>query len=428
MALQKIGTVCRRPRLASWVTAALPSLQEVRRPGDDSTSKTWTFSQQIFAVGVASAAAAFTALSQKPTYCYYKELPDGSTDRLSRWTKRSWASPRGKNPVFHDKAVSKVLERHVNRIRPTPGANIQSAPSIVVPCCGKSVDLPYLCVQGFGVLGVEGARRAILEFHEEQRQHIRGLKDRVVLSRGPNELWREGEHLCETAESFQGHRAGRTFKMSSEGLGYHADFPAIWRGQYRDTLPSSKRPIHIIEGDMFEVTSDLVATATFERSGRFDAAFDRGGLDIIPPSTRQDYVAVLDRLLKPGGRLLLVVLDYDEDKLPDSQGRRGTPPPYGVPEAEIHRLFPAEAGWTVELLERQQEHRLSRRILPLRDVDLHEAAYLITKSTNAKSPGSLTEQSSGEVGFIATPLLVVLATALLGVGAAAALVSRMKDV
>jgi len=256
---------------------------------------------------------------------------------------------------------------------------------------------------------------------------VRGMKDRVVMSRGPNEQWCEGERLCEAAETYQGHRAGRTFKTSSEGLGYHADFPAIWRGQYRDELgssSSSSRPIHIIEGDMFEVTSDLVATATFERSGRFDAAFDKGGLDVIPPSARQSYAAVLDQLLKPGGRLLLVVMDYDQDKLPDSEGRRGTPPPYSVPEAEVRRLFPAEVGWTVEFLERQQEHLLSRRILPLRDVNLHEAAYLVTKSTKAE-PADLTEQSTSEVGRKTAPLLVVLATAMLGVGAAAALVSRM---
>jgi len=300
---------------------SLAVMQELVRLVDDNRSKTWAFSQQIFAIGVASAAA-LTTLSQKPSHCYYKELPDGSTDRLSRWTKRSWAMPRGRSPVFHDKAVCKLLERNVKRIRPAPRTSVQSAPSIVVPCCGKSVDLPYLCVQGFGVVGVEGARRAILDFHEEQRMRVRGMKDRVVMSRGPNEQWCEGERLCEAAETYQGHRAGRTFKTSSEGLGYHADFPAIWRGQYRDELgssSSSSRPIHIIEGDMFEVTSDLVATATFERSGRFDAAFDKGGLDVIPPSARQGYVAVLDRLLKPGGQLLLVVPDYDQDKLPDSE-------------------------------------------------------------------------------------------------------------
>jgi len=432
--LPKAGTVCQQTRLASWVTAALPSLQEVVSKGNGAKSSKWTFYEHVFAMGVASAAA-LTMSSQKPSLCYYKELPDGSTDRLSRWTKRSWALPRGKSPAFHDKAVSEILEMYLSQIWPGSEAQSGSVPSVLVPLCGKSVDMAYLCVQGFGVVGVEGAQRAILEFGEEQRMHVRGFKKRLALGQGPDEQWHAGEYLCEAAENFKGHMPGRAFKMSSRGLGYHADFPAVWRGQGKD---SSSGPIHIIEGDMFEVTPDLVATATFERSGRFDAAFDRGGLDVLPPSARKDYAAVLHRLLKPGGRLLLVVLEYNEDALPStSEGRRGTPPPYSVPEAEVHSLFPAEAGWTVELLERQQEHRLSQKIVPLRDVKLHEAAYLITKSTNTTlvsskgvrpSAAGLTEQSSGDMRLSAMPTLFVLAAATLGVGAAAALISRKKEV
>ena len=41
---------------------------------------------------------------------------------------------------------------------------------VLVPLCGKSVDLPYLASKGAAVVGVEGVARAVREFTTEQSQ------------------------------------------------------------------------------------------------------------------------------------------------------------------------------------------------------------------------------------------------------------------
>ena len=74
-----------------------------------------------------------------------------SVDWLQRWDSG--------NIHFHRSAVHPALPGHW---RPRGG-------SVLVPLCGKSVDLRWLAERGHTVVGVELAERAIRDFFAEQR-------------------------------------------------------------------------------------------------------------------------------------------------------------------------------------------------------------------------------------------------------------------
>lgn len=76
----------------------------------------------------------------------------------------------------------------------------------------------------------------------------------------------------------------------------------------------------IFSGDFFTAPVESV-----------DLVYDRAALVALPEEMRADYAQRLLQLLKPGGRILLVSMDYVQTELPG--------PPFSVPEAEIRILF-----------------------------------------------------------------------------------------
>lgn len=62
-----------------------------------------------------------------------------------------------------------------------------------------------------------------------------------------------------------------------------------------------------------------------------DIVYDRASLVALPEEMRVEYVARIKSLLKPGGRILLVSLDYRQDEMAG--------PPFSVAEQEIRALF-----------------------------------------------------------------------------------------
>ncbi|CAK2019861.1 thiopurine S-methyltransferase [Vibrio crassostreae] len=70
-----------------------------------------------------------------------------------------------------------------------------------------------------------------------------------------------------------------------------------------------------------------------------DIIYDRASLVALPEEGRVQYVERLKQLLKPGGKILLVTLDYDQSEM--------TGPPFSVPKLEIDQLF---AGYKITLL------------------------------------------------------------------------------
>ena len=71
----------------------------------------------------------------------------------------------------------------------------------------------------------------------------------------------------------------------------------------------------------------------------YDIVYDRAALVALPEEMRKEYVERLKSLLNPGGRILLVTLDYEQHELAG--------PPFSVPQEEIEQLF---AEFSVERL------------------------------------------------------------------------------
>ncbi|MCF7362906.1 thiopurine S-methyltransferase [Vibrio diazotrophicus] len=71
----------------------------------------------------------------------------------------------------------------------------------------------------------------------------------------------------------------------------------------------------------------------------YDIVYDRAALVALPEEMRKEYIERLKSLLNPGGRILLVTLDYEQHEMAG--------PPFSVPQEEIEQLF---AEFSVERL------------------------------------------------------------------------------
>lgn len=154
------------------------------------------------------------------------------------WHKR-WAD----NQIgFHQLQVNPYLQAH------WPALGLAAGAQVLVPLCGKSLDLLWLAAQGYRVLGVELSRRAVEDFFVEH-----GLVAEVS-QRGAFEVWRSGE-------------------------------------------------IELWCGDIFALKAEDVAGCA--------GLYDRAALIALPPRMRERYMALLDEL-PAIGKGLLVTLDYDQ--------------------------------------------------------------------------------------------------------------------
>ena len=150
--------------------------------------------------------------------------------------------------------------------------------NIFVPLCGKTLDLPWLANRTKKVVGVELVSQAVEEFYAE------------------NEI------------SYSIQPAGKLQLFQNDS-------------------------INIFQGDFFDLTQ--------EKTGLFEAIYDRGSIVALASSERQKYVEHLLSFLAPGGRLLLITLEYDQEQM--------SGPPFSVADAEIEILF-SQYG-ELELLE-----------------------------------------------------------------------------
>ncbi|CAI8949782.1 Thiopurine S-methyltransferase [Pseudomonas sp. IT-347P] len=156
------------------------------------------------------------------------------------WHKK-WASGQ---IGFHLPEVNPYLQRH------------WAAPEtarVLVPLCGKSLDLAWLAGRGHQVLGIELSEKAIEDFFSE--------------------------HQIQPQISEKG-----AFKV------YHGDAIELWCG------------------DFFALTADDVADCT--------ALYDRAALIALPAPMRERYAAHLQQILPQTVQGLLITLDYDQAQMP----------------------------------------------------------------------------------------------------------------
>lgn len=150
---------------------------------------------------------------------------------------------------------------------------------VLVPLCGKSVDVAWLGARAHSVVGVELVESAVASLFEE---------------------------------------AGMSATRTVEG--------AFSRYAHES--------IEVYVGDFFELDPSAL--------GHFDAAFDRASMIALPPPLRARYVQKLRELLAPWATVLLVTLETDDDAGPPfSVSEREVREIYA--DAEVETLATANA-------------------------------------------------------------------------------------
>jgi thiopurine S-methyltransferase len=151
--------------------------------------------------------------------------------RNDYWLNR-WATGQ---TGWHQREVEPALVEHFGGIAPT---------RVLVPLCGKSMDMTWLGKQGHEVIGVELSELACETFFSEQ---------------------------------------GMSLTAGREGA----------FGVYR------AKNITIYQGDFFAVTAEML--------GQIGAVYDRGALIALPRDLRSKYAAHLQSIAKPKTFLQIVL-------------------------------------------------------------------------------------------------------------------------
>ena len=132
-----------------------------------------------------------------------------------------------------------------------PSINAPSGGEVLVPLCGKSLDMLWLAEQGYNVVGLEMVEQAVQAFFEENK-----------LETVSNEI---GKHI----------------KYSSP-------------------------PFTIFQGDLFDLEAGVVQA---------DAWYDRAAMVALPNSLREDYVKQICQQTKPGASGLLITFAYPQEQM-----------------------------------------------------------------------------------------------------------------
>ena len=147
---------------------------------------------------------------------------------------------------FHQHDFNRHMQEFIDRLGVQVGAHV------LVPLCGKSLDMLWLADHGFQVTGIEISELAARDFFAES-----GLAHEIIDRSGV----------------------------------------PVYRGEN----------IEIYCADFFTIDkTDLPLV---------DAVYDRASLIALPPDMRLDYAGHLTSLISGGIRSLLVTLDYPQDEM-----------------------------------------------------------------------------------------------------------------
>ncbi|MBP0600848.1 thiopurine S-methyltransferase [Herbaspirillum sp. LeCh32-8] len=147
---------------------------------------------------------------------------------------------------FHQSRVTPLLQKY------WPQLALPAVSTVLVPLCGKSLDMLWLAEQGHKVLGVELSELAVQQFFSEN-----GLQARV--------------------------------HESAQGKHYVA-------GQ-----------IEIICGDIFALSDATLAACA--------GAYDRAALIALPPEMRGRYAEQVYGRLPAGAQSILITLEYAQEQM-----------------------------------------------------------------------------------------------------------------
>ncbi len=158
------------------------------------------------------------------------------------WLDR-WAEQR---IGFHLPDINPHLRRHWDALGVPPGGRV------LVPLCGKSLDMLWLRERGYEVLGIELSGIAVKDFERENALAL--------------EWSRNGEFACAQAPK-----------------------------------------LTLLQGDFFHLEK--------RQTGELAAVYDRAALVALPGDMRRRYVQHLSRLMTPGAAGLLVSMDYPQEAM-----------------------------------------------------------------------------------------------------------------
>jgi thiopurine S-methyltransferase len=157
---------------------------------------------------------------------------------LQRWEARQTG--------FHQQQVNHFLQRYWPTLGLNPGSRV------LVPLCGKSLDMLWLEAQGCSIIGIELSRIAAESFFTE------------------NEL-----------------------------------IPEIHEEKHFTRFVHKKT--ELICGDFFRLAAEDI--------GQVDAFYDRAALIALTPEQRPGYASRLAQLIKAGTPGLLITLDYNQHEM-----------------------------------------------------------------------------------------------------------------
>ena len=157
---------------------------------------------------------------------------------LDRWHEN--------NTPFHQIIVNPDLPQF------WPKLDIPNSSNVLVPLCGKSLDMIWLLQQGHFVIGIELSSIAAEQFFSTNNIPFR------VSYKEPFQL-------------------------------YENDSLQIW------------------VGDIFHLTPNFIPPV--------DAIYDRGALIALPKSIRQKYVHLVSHFLKSQGKVLLKTVAYNQEEM-----------------------------------------------------------------------------------------------------------------
>jgi len=147
---------------------------------------------------------------------------------------------------FHLSSVNPSLLKHWDTTKP------EQHSMVLVPLCGKSVDMIWLANQGHHVLGVEISEIAIRDFFAENK------------------------------------------------LDYQ-------QGSYKNFQVFSSGPITLLQGDFFELDADMTKDVKL--------VYDRAALVALPESMRKGYTEKIIQIMQPNTRMLLITMDYEQSQM-----------------------------------------------------------------------------------------------------------------
>jgi thiopurine S-methyltransferase len=166
------------------------------------------------------------------------------TDRDNALWLQLW---RERCTDFHQLSANPLL------VRFWPGLGLAADSRVLVPLCGKSLDMLWLAARGHHVIGIELSPVAVRAFFKENR--LRATRQRS----GHFTLWQHGR-------------------------------------------------ISILCGDYFAMSAaDL---------GRIDTIYDRAALTALPAAIRADYVAQLRRLVPLNASVFLLTVEDSDASIP----------------------------------------------------------------------------------------------------------------